>query len=161
MENWEAASISHRANYSAPAKSVPQNPLQTVYLCLILSSLAELISIALSRSVFVSVFCLSVLSVLSLCIIHCPCLWLSVLCLIHRASWRTRGTTPSCRPSRSLAAGSVSAQCLLLMSDVFAESQSCGVEKEFKSISRYFLFFRDYINFKGKATEIDSISLSA
>lgn len=31
----------------------------------------------------------------------------------HRAFWRTRGTTPSCQPSRSLGAGSVSAQLLI------------------------------------------------
>lgn len=71
---------------------------------------------------------------------HVLSLCLSSVCLylVHRASWRTRGTTPYCQPSRILAAGSVSAQCLMLLRSKknyrsVTESESLSVETSSKA----------------------------
>lgn len=100
MENREAASVSCRAKYGDPAKSVPLE--LSAYT---LSLLHFVSNVQANISCFLSLF----LSFFSVCHTSRP-LPLSVcLYLVHRASWRMKGTTPSCQPSRSLAAGSVSA----------------------------------------------------
>lgn len=64
MGNLEVTSTSLRANYGVPAKLPPWNSLQTVYLCLIMSS-------QLNLFLLVSL-CLSFVSALSVLPLHHP-----------------------------------------------------------------------------------------